>query len=787
MGYRDDFTDTEELMHTFATEGQELLDDVEPRLIELKDRTGDGGIDGEVLNSIFRIFHTIKGSAGFLELNNLQEVTHEAETLLDHYRKGLMVPSAEQIGLLLSTTDFIRKLMGNIERYLHDRGFEPEAHHLVEALARVSSDRKGGPEKVQETVEKPAAEAPSEASPQEVYQLIVTPEMLAQYCQESLDLIDGLEQAMLDLEHTPEEHELIDRAFRSLHTLKGNSGLLGLADMERLSHRTESLFDYMRKGSIRPEMENIKMVLSIIDLLRSTVTEISKGGDGRIRGCDVLAGFIDEVIAEAMGTKVTPGEAAALPAGETTSVPEVAEPVIPETASPVSPAPEMTAAVSPGETPLAAPIQHVPQENAVSPEAQKPESREERAPRPADVPGAGTARKDIRVDLDKVDKLVDLVGELALAEMMVVQNPALRGLEAEEFDRAVHHLDRVISELQYVSMSLRMVPIAATFRKLIRLVHDLSYKANKSVKLVTLGEETEVDKTVADFIADPLVHIVRNAIDHGIEHPEERKEKGKSEGGAVTIDARHEGGEVWIEVSDDGRGLSREKILKKARQMGMVNGEGAELKDEEVYKLILEPGFSTADKITEVSGRGVGMDVVKRNLEKINGHVDIATTPGKGSRFTLRIPLTLALMDGMLVQVGGTRYIVPLLAIRECIRPRKEDITVTPDGQEIVQVRKELIPVIRLHLLHNIIPEHEDLEDSLLLVVEHRGMNFCIAVDGVLGQQQAVIKGLSEYVGNVRGASGCTILGDGTVSLILDVGSLVEMVSLESREAVMTV
>jgi chemotaxis protein histidine kinase CheA len=292
MSYRDEFNDTEELIHTFTTEGQELLDEVEPRLIELKDKTGDGGIDAEVLNSIFRIFHTIKGSAGFLELNNLQEVTHEAETLLDHYRKGLLTPSAEQIGLLLSTTDFIRKLMGNIEKYLHDKGFEPEAHTLVEALARVSLEQKNEkeqPREVQETpAEKTAQGASADSSPEDPYQLVITSEMLAQYSQESLDLIDGLEQAVLDMENTPDDHELIDRAFRALHTLKGNSGLVGLADMERLSHRTESLFDYMRKGTIRPEMENIKMVLSIIDLLRSTVTDLAKGGDGKIRGCDVL-------------------------------------------------------------------------------------------------------------------------------------------------------------------------------------------------------------------------------------------------------------------------------------------------------------------------------------------------------------------------------------------------------------------------------------------------------------------------------------------------------------------
>ncbi len=269
------------------------------------------------------------------------------------------------------------------------------------------------------------------------------------------------------------------------------------------------------------------------------------------------------------------------------------------------------------------------------------------------------SRKDIRVDLDKVDKLVDLVGELSLAEMMVVQNPAVIGIEAEDLERATDDLDRVFDDLQYVSMSLRMVPIAATFRKLIRLVHDLSYKSGKIVRLETLGEDTEVDKTVAEQIADPLVHIVRNAIDHGIEMPDDRKADGKTESGTLTIAAKHEGGEVWIEISDDGRGLNREKILKKAKNMGMVSGDGAELKDEEVFKLILEPGFSTAESHEVTAGGRHG--VVKKNLEKINGHGH-RNQAGEWSRFTLD-PIDLPLMDACSCS-GRHRYIVPLLSIR---------------------------------------------------------------------------------------------------------------------------
>ncbi len=311
MTARDDFNDMDELLQTFTSEGQELLDEVEPRLIELQEKTDvDGQVDGEVLNSIFRIFHTIKGSAGFLELNNLQEVTHEAETLLDYYRKGNLTPNPEQISLLLQTTDFIRTLLGNIEKYMHDKGFEIEKERMVKTLSSVIS---GKPLDTKPPAPRAAADAPPKAPaepalkqeapeppPTNELTFTISSEMVEQYTREALDLIDGLEQTMLEIEKTPGNGELVDNAFRALHTLKGNSGLLGYADLERLSHKTENLFDHMRNGVIMPDMENIKMVLSIVDLIRSTVVGISNGEKGTVKGCDVLVGFIDDVINESL-------------------------------------------------------------------------------------------------------------------------------------------------------------------------------------------------------------------------------------------------------------------------------------------------------------------------------------------------------------------------------------------------------------------------------------------------------------------------------------------------------
>jgi len=773
-----DLNDNAELFDTFISEGYELLDEVEPRLIELQERTeSDSCVDGEVLNSIFRIFHTIKGTAGFLELSNLQKVTHEAETLLDLYRSGKVEPTPEHVRLLLRTCDFIRKILTNIEQYMHDKGFEPEAEKIVEDLAGLY---RGGGEEEEKKEGEPETTAggegagENEKSGEELpppgdepgMDMIVTKEMVEQFVKEGLDLLEELESSLLTVENEPDNREHIENSFRTLHTFKGNCGFLGFGDLERLSHKTESLLEYMRDGAIKPDKQTVRMVLNIVDTLKEGVADVADGGNGAINGCELLVEFLDDEIkaslGEGGGTKqpVSSGggapeeegydgiESAPGKEGDETNVPEsaVRRDDVPGTSGSRDARPgsgvekERT---SPGES-GGAPVSH------------------------------SAVRKDIRVDLEKVDKLVDLVGELALAEDMVIQNPDLQGMSHDNFDRAAHQLDKIISEIQYVSMSLRMIPIAGIFRKMIRLVHDLSYKTGKKVRLETAGEETEIDKTVADNIGDPLVHIVRNAIDHGIETPEEREKLGKNPIGKVSIEAKHEGGEVWIVIRDDGRGLNREKILEKAVARGLVAGDGSELTDEEVFRFIFEPGFSTAGRISEISGRGVGMDVVRKNMERINGTVDIQSAPGRGTTITLRIPLTLATMEGMLVQVGASRYTIPLMSIRECIKPDPKDITVSIDGQEIVKVRGELLPVIRLHELFRITPEHYELESGHLIILQHRDQSFCVAVDRIIGQQQVVIKGLSDYIGNVRCVSGCTILGDGEVSLILDVGAIYE-------------
>jgi two-component system chemotaxis sensor kinase CheA len=308
-----------------------------------------------------------------------------------------------------------------------------------------------------------------------------------------------------------------------------------------------------------------------------------------------------------------------------------------------------------------------------------------------------------------------------------------------------------------------------------RLVHDLSLRSGKQIGLSLIGEETEVDKTVIEHITDPLVHIIRNCADHGIESPQERRKKGKPESGQIIIRAGHEAGEVVIQVSDDGQGLNRERILAKAAKMGIISRDASQLSDDAVNRLIFEAGFSTASEVTDVSGRGVGMDVVRRNLEKLKGRIDIHTVPDKGTTLTFRLPLTLAIIEGMLIRVGDSRYTVPLLSIRESFRPKPEQITRTPDMDEIIRIRDDFLPVLRLHRLYGITPEQTELHKGILIRVASGAKSLCLFADEIIGHHHTVIRGIPEYISpSVRGISGFTILDNGEVSIILDVGGMID-------------
>ncbi|OBR91228.1 chemotaxis protein CheA [Clostridium ragsdalei P11] len=384
----------------------------------------------------------------------------------------------------------------------------------------------------------------------------------------------------------------------------------------------------------------------------------------------------------------------------------------------------------------------------------------------------------INVKVDKLDKLMYLVEEMVIAEAMVTQNPDLRGMKLSNFEKSSRQLHKITSELQDVIMSVRMVPISIVFHKMNRIVRDMSKKLKKQVHLKLIGEDTEVDKNIIEHISDPLMHLVRNSIDHGIESVEDRKCLGKSENGAVTLEAKNEGNDIVITVKDDGSGLDKKIILEKAISNGILKKNPEEMSDQEIYNLIFIPGFSTNENVTEFSGRGVGMDVVVKNIQNVGGSVSIDSLENSGSITTMKIPRTLAIIDGMNIRVGNSYYTIPITSIKELFSVEKNNVISNMNDDEMIMVRGECYPIVRIHKLYNITTNVKNLKDGVIVMVEKDNRGLCIFADELIGQQQVVVKCLPNYIKKIRnidGIEGCTLLGDGSISLILDVGELVNM------------
>lgn len=384
-------------------------------------------------------------------------------------------------------------------------------------------------------------------------------------------------------------------------------------------------------------------------------------------------------------------------------------------------------------------------------------------------------QKRINVAVEKLDVLMDLVGELVLSETMVVSNPDLKGKKLDNFAKAARQHRKIISELQDTVMSIRMMPLSTTFSKMKRIVRDISKKLDKEMQIELIGEETEVDKNVIEQISDPLMHLVRNAADHGIESKQERKKLGKEEVGKITLEACNSGGDVLIKVMDNGRGLDKDKILEKAKKNGLIEGNENDLSEKKIFSMIFIPGFSTSEEVTEFSGRGVGMDVVRNNIEGLGGSISVDSTKEEGTTVTLKIPLTLAIVSGMIIRVGNAKYTVPIMSIRQSFRPSAEDIIVDTEGNEMVMVRGDCYIIRRLNRMYNVKDAEENFENGILILIENNDDAFCIFADEIIGEQQVVVKPLPEYVkkfDTIYGISGCTLLGDGDISLILDVANL---------------
>ncbi len=740
-----------EILLGFVEEGRELLDEAEPLLIRLEQSSrGDAPADSELLDTIFRSFHSLKGGAGMLDLQILRSITHEAETLLDQFRKGSFPLAHHHIDLMNRSCDLLRSLFEHLDEHTEDGSFEERSQVLILEIRNAISGLSGGDSWSAEqsgaaehpgTREQAAREAPPEKESRP--RPVITDEMAAQYKVEAEDLLHAAEESLLALEKEPDRMELIDKAFRAFHSFKGNSGFLGFSDLERLSHRTELILHEIRDGEVPISSGFVTLVLANFDILRVALSKLDEQEAPSIDDLESHLRMLESAVSSGAQGRGTAPETAKQDEGGESGTSE-----------------------KPGDS--------------VAPDA----AREARQPGP-EGGGDRALRKTVRVDVEKLDLLLDLVGELVISEVMVVQNPDIREhcSSLDRFEKSVRQLEKITRDLQDVATSIRMIPLANTFRRMPRLVRDLSVRGGKQVELKIFGEQTEVDKTLIEKITDPLVHIIRNSLDHGIEPPEERAAAGKSVTGRLVLEARHFGNEVWILVKDDGRGMNRRAILSKAAEQGMLEGDGSELSDEEVWKLIFAPGFTTVTQVTDVSGRGVGMDVVRRNIESISGRVDISSAPGEGTTVIVRIPLTLAILDGMVFRVGNNRYVLSTVDIRESLKPESGQVSRTMERREIVRIRDRLHPVLRLHEAFGVAPDHRELDEGIIIVLEHEEQVLCLFVDEILGQQQIVIKGLSEYLGKLNGVSGCTILGDGEVSLLLDTAGLFHLAGGQDRLA----
>ena len=743
--------DLSQFYQVFFEEAQEHLEGMEALLLDLDIEDPDA----EQLNAIFRAAHSIKGSAGTFGFTDLAEVTHVLENLLDRIRKGELALRADMIDAFLDAGDLLKDLL---------------AAHRGNGTA--------DPAQVQATCQRLAAltddtTSASVAAPQATGQAPATPG-------EFIEVSFALDEA------TPDPDSVVGNLIAEI----AEQWPASLAERPRDADGRWCL-----KLGAAADPEVLRGMLEFV--ARSDSIRI--GSAASAAPIEECYGFFDHAAAPdtptedaswgLFGDETPTAPAAVAPAADdaswglfddapatkadgnsTASVPAPA-PADDSFGFFVDiPAPTAEVAVAPAPTPEPEPV-------AATPLAAAPAVVERRDAARADrrsAPRAAGGETSIRVDIDKVDKLINLVGELVITQAMLMQSASvLDPVEFERLHNGLAQLERNTRDMQESVMSIRMMPISVVFSRFPRVVRDLAQKLNKQIELKTIGEGTELDKGLIERIADPLTHLVRNSLDHGIEMPDDRIAKGKSPVGNITLKAYHQGGNIVIEVADDGAGLDRKRILAKARERGFnVNDQ---MSDSEVWQLIFEPGFSTAEQVTEVSGRGVGMDVVKRNIGAMGGRVEIESMSGIGTRMTVRLPLTLAILDGMSVSAGKETYIIPLGYVVESLQVERNMIRGISGIERLIQVRGEFLPVAPLHEIFGIAGAETRLDRGIMVVVEADGAKAALFIDALLGQHQVVIKSLETNYRKVAGVSGATIMGDGHVALILDVAALVQM------------
>lgn len=719
---------TEGMLDMYLFENTQLLERLQEIVLEHKD---DECFDDDSINEIFRTMHTIKGSSGVMMFDEITKVSHKLEDVFYYLREShpQNVPHLELVENVLQVADFI---MGEMEKIQNGDAADGDATELIASvddfLNSLKGDKKEKDKVIKENVHVEPTQfyiAPVATSASHYYRIYLTYNPGIPYANvHAYKIVYSLKEIAEDLLYDPEDiisdensaNEILENGFKML--------LQTQSSIEELQGMIQEGYD-----------------LKKVEIYECTAREYQQGF--ATFGSEIridLDSSVEEIESRALGGSA--GEQA-----QTASGPEK---------------PKVSDQIVPGDFVI---------------ESKEPGKAIKLA---KDKPRKGKKAAFISVDVNKMDMLMDLIGELVIAESVVLQNQDLKvpGLKLDNFNKAAGQMTKISTDLQNVIMSMRMVPLTNTFQKMNRIVFDVSRKLGKDVEFEMSGENTEVDKNIIEHISDPLMHLVRNSVDHGIESQEERIAAGKTGKGKVTLSAKTESGKVWISVQDNGTGLNREKIIAKARKQGLLDPfkPDSAYTDKEVYQFITLPGFSTNEQVTEYSGRGVGMDVVVSNLQSIGGSLEIESTPGEGSVMNMKIPLTLAIIDGIVMTAGKNSFVIETSAVKEFVGVRDRTLQRDPDGQEFVMIRGECFPVLRLGDFYHL-PDYEpDLKQGMLVIVEVDKENICLLADRLEGKQEIVVKPIPDYIKKVQGLSGCTQLGDGSIALILDPAGMIEAI-----------
>ena len=718
---------TQGMLDIYLFENGQLLERLQEIVLEQKD---DDCFDDDSINEIFRAMHTIKGSSGVMMFDEITRISHKLEDVFFYLRESKPdnVPHLELVEHVLQVVDFISSEMIKIQE-----GGQPDgdASDYVKALDEFLGEIKSGKgEKGKEIKENVYVEpeqfyiAPMATSASHFYKIYLTFHPDVQLANvHAYKTVYALKEMAEDLLHYPED--IISDESTAKEILENGFKILLQAQCSEQDLR----------GVIQEGYE-----LKKVDIYECTAKEFQQGFDSI--GSEIRIDLESSV--EEIESKTDGGGMMLIAPDVSVEAPKEAE----------------KKAIAPGDFVI---------------ESKEPGKGKKLV---KDKPKKMEKAALISVDVHKMDMLMDLIGELVIAESVVLQNQDLKvpGLRLDNFNKAAGQMTKISTDLQNVIMSMRMMPLTNTFQKMNRIVFDVSRKLGKEIEFEMVGEHTEVDKNIIEHISDPMMHLVRNSVDHGIEMPDERAAAGKTEKGKVTLSAKTESGKVWITVQDNGKGLNRQKILAKARKQGLLDPYKMDndYTDKEVYQFITLPGFSTNEKVTEYSGRGVGMDVVVSNLQSIGGSLEIESTPGKGSQMIMKIPLTLAIIDGIVMEVGKSSFVIETGVVKEFIGMRSDMMQSDPDGSEFVMIRGECYPVLRIGEWYQLNDYKSDLDNGMLVLIEVEKKMICLFVDRLVGKQEIVVKPIPDYIRKVKGLSGCTQLGDGSIALILDAAGLIE-------------